>query len=198
MRNFLITICFLNSLCLLSVTTFADEYPTIIDPVVTATPPGAKVSAGYMAMTNNSAETLIITDAYSPDIPKVEIHLSSVVNDVAKMEKQDTLSIKPGDTLEFKHGSYHIMLMGLTEPLVENSSVDIILNTSAGEMLIEMPVRKLSHGMQHGADDKKMDKDNSENTMESMKHNDTMDEAKSDNDEILDDDVKPATNKVVH
>jgi len=118
----------------------------IIDPVVTATPPGAKVTAGYFKLMNKSAEDLTITGAYSPTISKIEIHLSTIKDDVASMVKQESLIIKAGDSLEFKHGSYHLMLMELSEPLKENDSVDVILITSAGEMLIEMPVKKSVSG----------------------------------------------------
>lgn len=129
----------------------AAEYPIVIDPVVNATPPGAKVSAGYLSLTNESDKTITITGAYSPDIAKVEIHLSSVVDDVAKMEKQDNISIAAGATVKFEHGGYHIMLMGLTEPLVENTSIDVILTTSSGDMLIEMPVKKIANATsKHG------------------------------------------------
>jgi len=148
----------------------------IIDPVVNATPPGSKVTAGYLTLVNETEKDIIITGAYSPTISQVEIHLSSVKNDVASMEKQDTVSIKAGDTLEFTHGSYHLMLMQLTEPLKENDSVDIILMTSIGEMLIEMPVRKPGMKKDEHAEMKKdelADSTTSEQSDEmSDKHND--------------------------
>lgn len=149
----------LLSLCFVSATLAANQLPMIIDPVVNATPPGAKVSAGYVSIMNKSDESLTLTGAYSPDIPKVEIHLSFVDNDVAKMEKQESVEIAAGETLQFKHGSYHLMLMGLTEPLKEGETVDIILTTSSGDLLIEMPIKKIGSNMDenpHG--DMDMDK----------------------------------------
>lgn len=143
-------------LILLSTVATAAEYPLVLDPYATATPPGATVSAGYFSLTNQGDENITITDAYSPDVVKVEIHLSTVVNDVAKMEKQLQVEIPAGTTLEFEHGSYHIMLMGLTEPLVEGSTVDLILVTSVGDMLIELPVKKLSAMTMEKHDDSKM------------------------------------------
>ena len=126
----------------------------IIDPVVNATPPGAKVTAGYLTLMNESDKAITITGAYSPTISKVEIHLSSVKDDVASMEKQDTVSIDAGGKLVLEHGSYHLMLMDLVEPLKDGDMVDIVLMTSIGDMLIEMPVRK--QGM-HMDKDKKTD-----------------------------------------
>lgn len=129
-------------LSLWSASVIAADFPMIVDPVVNETPPGATVTAGYMTLINKTENAITITDAYSPSISQVEIHLSNVKNDVATMEKQDEVTIDAGGTLAFTHGSYHLMLMNLTAPLKENDSVDIILVTSNGDMLIEMPVRK--------------------------------------------------------
>ena len=141
-------------LSLWSASLVAADFPMIVDPVVNATPPGSKVTAGYLTLINKSDKNITITGAYSPTISQVEIHLSSIKNDVASMEKQDTVTIEAGETLAFTHGSYHLMLMQLTEPLKENDTVDIILTTSVGEMLIEMPVRKAgmsTHSEANGA-----------------------------------------------
>ncbi len=147
MRNLII---FLG---LWSASVFATDFPMIIDPVVSATPPGAKVTAGYLTLVNESDKDIIINGAYSPTIAKVEIHLSRIKNDVASMEKLDSVTVKSGEKLEFKHGSYHLMLMELTGPLKENDLVDVILSTSIGDMLIEMPVKKPgmhTEGSSHG------------------------------------------------
>jgi len=151
---------FVFFLSLWSASLAAGEFPIFIDPVVNATPPGAKVTAGYFTIVNETNKKIIITGAYSPTIPKVEIHLSSVKDDVASMKKQDSVSIEAGGKLAFEHGSYHIMLMELTKPLKDNDLVDIILSTNIGEMLIEMPVRK--SGMkkdEHSGDHGNMKKD---------------------------------------
>ncbi len=177
---------------LLPAIAWANNYPLVLDPMVTATPPGAKVSAGYMTLTNESDKAITITGAYSPDVAKVEIHLSLVENDVAKMQKQDSLTIEPNASLTFEHGSYHIMLMDLEDPLKENTTIDIVLITSSGDMLIEMPIKKLGHG-NHGANGEKMSSD--------MKHED-MNEAdtsmKSMTDDKTDTESMPKPAKVVH
>jgi len=141
MRTLLLT------LCLWSTISAASEFPMVIDPYINATPPGAKVTAGYFTLINENSAEIVITRAYSPTIAKVEIHRSFVKDDVAKMERQDSVILAPGATVEFKHGGYHLMLMALTEPLAAGQSVDIILSTSVGDMLIEMPVKKMGMSM---------------------------------------------------
>lgn len=168
----------------------ASNYPIVLDPVVNATPPGAKVSAGFLTLKNEGQQAITITDAYSPDIARVEIHLSSVVNDVAKMVKQDSLTIEPGASLILEHGSYHIMLMELTEPLTENSTVDIVLVTSSGDMLIEMPIKKMGHSMKHHMEGKESKEDHAD-----MKHNDDSMEMSKDK---MDDKATTTPAKVVH
>lgn len=141
----------LTLLCFISVVAKASDLPIIIDPVVNANPPGTSVTAGYMTLSNKTDADITITGASSPTVPKVEIHLSSMKDDVASMEKQDSVTVKAGESLVFEHGSYHLMLMDLTEPLKEEQMVDIIIESSAGDFLIEMPVKKIGAAMhKHG------------------------------------------------
>jgi len=165
-------------LILVSSLATANELPNVLNPVVNATPPGAKVTAGYFTLENTTSEAITITGAYSPSITKVEIHLSTIENDVAKMIKQDSVVVPAGENLEFKHGGYHLMLMELTESLKPEQMVDIVLVTSKGDLMLEMPVMKMNmmkHGdMKHDKHkDKNMNHDkHEENKMKHDKHED--------------------------
>jgi len=146
MRTLLLTLCFWSTL------SFAGKYPIVIEPFVNATPPGAKVSAGYFSLVNETETVISITGAYSPTIAKVEIHRSFIKDDVAVMERQESVEIQPGATVVFEHGGYHLMLMELTKQLEAGEVVDVILTTSVGDMMIEMPVQKIGmamHGKKH-------------------------------------------------
>lgn len=158
-------------LCLWSTIGAASEFPMIIDPVVNATPPGAKVTAGYLTLVNETDNEIVITGAYSPTIAKVEIHRTVIKDDIAKMESQQSVSLAPGATVEFTHGSYHLMLMALTKPLAEGQSVDIILTTSVGDMLIEMPVKKIGMAMEHNQHSKASKSDQAAEPEAKMEHN---------------------------
>jgi len=114
--------------------------PEISNARIIQPPPGAKVAAAYFNIENTAADSLVITGASSDDVPMVSIHLSVVVDDVAKMLEQESVTIDAGETLEFKHGSYHLMLMGLTEPLVSGSNLSFELQTNAGTFPIQIPV----------------------------------------------------------
>lgn len=116
------------------------ELPVIKDARIIQPPPGSKVAAAYFTITNTSDAPLNITGASSEVIPMVEVHLSFVENDVAKMEEQENVTVEAGETLEFKHGSYHIMMMGLTQPLTAGSNIPVVLESSAGPISISVPV----------------------------------------------------------
>lgn len=158
-------------LCLWSTIGAASEFPMIIDPVVNATPPGAKVTAGYFTLVNKTNTEIVITGVYSPTIAKVEIHRTVIKDDVAKMELQESVSLAPGATVEFAHGGYHLMLMALTKPLTEGQSVDIILATSAGDMLIEMPVKKMGMAMDSDQHSKASESDQATESEVKMENN---------------------------
>lgn len=123
------------------------ELPQISDARVVQPPPGAKVAAAYFTITNNTTVALEITDAKSEIAKKTEVHLSLVENDVAKMMKQTSVLVGAGESLDFTHGSFHVMFMGLKEDLVAGNSFDLILNTSAGDISVAMPIISLDEAM---------------------------------------------------
>lgn len=123
----------------LSASAFA-ELPEITESRINPTPPGAKVGAAYFLMSNPNDDTLIVSDVSSPAIKQVEIHLSEVIDDVASMKKQDTIEIPGNQSLEFKHGGYHVMLMGLEAPLMPGDIIPLVFQTNRGEVTTDVRV----------------------------------------------------------
>lgn len=116
------------------------EPPVISEARIIQPPPGAKVAAAYFTIRNNSEEPLEITGASSEAIANISIHLSSIVDDIAKMIPQDSVTIEAGSSLEFKHGSYHLMLMGLNAALAPGSMLAFEIDTSTGAIPIMIPI----------------------------------------------------------
>ena len=73
--------------------------------------PGAGVGAGYMTLTNNSDDVILITRVTSPQYGAVSLHRTSVENDVARMRAVSELTIPPGESIHLKPGGLHLMLM---------------------------------------------------------------------------------------
>ncbi|PID61493.1 MAG: hypothetical protein CSB44_06765 [Gammaproteobacteria bacterium] len=109
-------------------------------------PPGANVAAAFFVVNNTSDEDLVLTAAESSAAENTELHLTSVVDDVARMEEQAEIVIPAGESLEFKHGSYHVMLIGLIDSLTAGDEYSLTLTSSAGDIELTVPVVK-SMGM---------------------------------------------------
>jgi copper(I)-binding protein len=90
----------------------------ISNPWSRATPKGSSVAAGYMKITNNGSTPDRLVSGSSDVASKFEVHEMSMENEVAKMRPvKGGLEIKPGETVELKPGSFHVMFAGLKKPL---------------------------------------------------------------------------------
>jgi len=85
-----------------------------------------------------------------------EIHAMSMENGVMKMRPLEKgLEIKPGQTVEFKPGGYHVMFVGLKAPFEEGQHVMATLEfEKAGNIAVDFAVRGI--GAQTGASSVKM------------------------------------------
>ncbi len=103
---------FVHDLPLL-MTSIAEFKPPLVatDVEITQVVPGKSVSAGYMTLTNNSDDVIRITRVSSQQYGAVEIHQTSIENDVARMRAVGELIIPPGETVRLERGGMHLMLM---------------------------------------------------------------------------------------
>ena len=98
-----------------------------------ATLPGMSSSAAYMTIRNGSQDPVQIQELESPIALKSELHTTEMYDGMMSMRRVDNLQINPGEAVELKPGGYHIMLMGLTQPIAANSEIPIIITFSNGE-----------------------------------------------------------------
>jgi len=125
----------------LSQSAFAD-LPMFSDMKVMAHPPGVTVTAGFLTINNISSEPLIVTGASSDAVTRIELHESVINDDIASMTKHEELSIAAGETMELKHGGFHLMLMDIESPLMPGSTLAVTLHTNQGDIELAMPVVK--------------------------------------------------------
>jgi periplasmic copper chaperone A len=138
----------------------------IADPWVRATPKGASVGGAYMTITNHGTETDRLTAASTPAADRAEVHQMLMENGVMTMRPvEGGLEIKPGETVTLKPQSFHLMLMGLKQPLTQGGRMKATLAfAKAGKIELEYVVESigaqgpsggastLDHGtMDHGA-----------------------------------------------
>ena len=130
-------------------TAFAQDYTAgalkIEQPWTRATPAGAKVAGGYVAVTNTGAAPDRLLGGSSEIAGKVEIHEMAMNNGVMTMRGlSDGIELKPGAKLELKPGGYHIMFMELKRQLKEGEKVKGTLTfEKAGAVPVEFSVQSV-------------------------------------------------------
>lgn len=109
---------------------------------------GAPVnSAAYLTIMNHGGAPERLVGAETPRASRVEIHESVLTDDVMRMRELDGVDIPAGGSVELAPGGIHIMLMGLTQPLVEGEDVELTLRFQrSGDLAVTAPVRATGEG----------------------------------------------------
>ena len=122
-------------------------------PWARATPKGATVAGGYMKITNKGTTPDRLVGGTNAASDKFEIHEMSMDGSVMKMRPlPNGLEIKPGQTVELKPGSYHLMFVGLKQPFEKGKRVKGTLRfEKAGTVEVEYAVEAIggSPGKDH-------------------------------------------------
>jgi len=110
-----------------------------------ATPAGAKVGGGYVKVTNTGSQPDRLVGGTLPLASRVEVHSMSLDGTVMRMKPvEGGLEIKPGETVEFKPGGYHLMFMDLKEPLSAGQTLKgALVFEKAGTVEVEFSVQPL-------------------------------------------------------
>jgi periplasmic copper chaperone A len=136
-------------LALAIVSAYADDYKVgsldIADPWSRATPKGASVAAGYMKISNTGTATDRLVGGSSGAAARFEVHEMTMTNGVMKMRPlKNGLEIKPGETVELKPGSFHVMFVNLKNPFTPGEHVKATLMfEKAGSVNVEFDVRAM-------------------------------------------------------
>lgn len=106
-----------------------------------ATPGGAKVGGGFLTLKNTGAESDRLIKFETAIAERAELHEMAVNNGVMTMREMKALEIKPGETVQLKPGSYHLMLMDLKNPIQQGAPVKGTLTfEKAGKVEVEFDV----------------------------------------------------------
>lgn len=127
----------------------------IIHAHIPAPMQGAQVAAGYMGISNEGdhADTLIGIEAGFA--AQAMLHTTEVSADgVASMKHVSALEIPADDTVVLEPGGYHIMLMGLTQPLNEGDMLPAtLIFEHGGRVDIEFMVDPADGAVDHSTMD---------------------------------------------
>ena len=153
MKNFTRTSCGIATLVfaaaalmLPAVPALAADYDVgamhIARPWARGTPKGAASGAGYMTITNNGTAPDRLNCISDDASAQCQIHNMTMEGGVMKMRPVEAgLEIKPGETVTFKPGGYHVMFVGLKHPLEQGKAVKVTLKFDrAGMVDVEYPI----------------------------------------------------------
>jgi periplasmic copper chaperone A len=115
----------------------ADDYKVgsiqITQPWARATPKGASSGGAYMTVTNSGATAEHLNCVSSDAAAECQIHQMTMDGGVMKMRPvQGGLEVKPGETVTLKPGGFHLMLVGLKEPLQVGKSLAATFEIDSG------------------------------------------------------------------
>ena len=115
------------------------------------TPGGARVAAGFLKVTNNGTTAdRLIGGTLLPVAKQVEVHEMAMVDQVMRMRRLEKgLEIKPGETVELKPSSYHLMFFELARPFKAGETIKgTLVFERAGKVAVEFRVNAM--GAQSG------------------------------------------------
>ncbi len=127
----------------------ADEIG-IHDPYVRLVPHGQEQTAAYFLLRNAGRSGHALVKAASPAARVVELHTVVHEDGMMKMRPVPKIGVQAGGETRLQPGGLHVMLIGLTRPLREGTSVELTLRFEDGsEKKIAAPVRPVAAGMSH-------------------------------------------------
>jgi copper(I)-binding protein len=118
----------------------------VTDAWVRGTVAGQSTTGAFMRLTSVSDASLVA--AASPVAGIVEIHQMKHEGGMMRMSAVDRVALPAGKAVELTPGGYHVMLMGLKQPLKEGETVPVTLTfeDKAGKkqtIEVKAPVRAL-------------------------------------------------------
>ncbi len=122
----------------------AAEAIKIENPHIRELPPGLKVTAMYMKLKNTSSTNheLVKVEGYMSNM--IELHTHTNENGVMRMGQVESIPVPANATAEAKPGSYHVMIMGLTQDPKLGDKFDFTLTFKDGTSLpITAEVKKI-------------------------------------------------------
>ncbi len=137
---------------LASVAAFAQEYragPIRVEaPWIRATPAGAQVAGGYMKIENTGREADRLVGGSTDIAGKFEIHEMKMSGSIMRMRELDKgLELPPGQSVELKPGSLHVMLTDLKGQAKTGDKVKgTLVFEKAGKVEMEYTVRGMAGG----------------------------------------------------
>lgn len=119
----------------------AEGAPELSFGAARAAEPVGGASQVVVDVTNDGPGADRLVAASSPSAVAVEIHRTSIVDGRASMEQLDDLELGDGETVRFRPGGLHLMLVAPDESVVLGGTFPVTLNfehSGEHELLVEV------------------------------------------------------------
>lgn len=109
-----------------------------------AMPEASPTGAAYLSIKNTGKQADTLLSASTPRADKAELHVHLNDNGVMRMrEVSGGVAVAAGSEVKFAPGGYHIMLMGLKQPLKAGEHFPLTLKfAKSGSITVDVQVEK--------------------------------------------------------
>jgi periplasmic copper chaperone A len=119
---------------------------TVTDAWVRGTVPAQRTTGAFATLT--STENAKLLAVKTPVAKSVEIHRSDMQGGMMRMEAVEAVPLPAGKAVKLEEGGFHVMLMGLTQPIRAGSKVplEFVVEDAKGKRSVistQAPVRPL-------------------------------------------------------
>lgn len=161
-----------------SASSFAESGVTFEDAVVRAMEKDSDMTAIFGTLHNHTDKDINVV-GFTSSVKAEHYEIHEVVDGVMQ-EKEGGFDIPAGESVELAPGSFHFMLMGVTEPVMAGETATLTLELSDGSTvdLGDIPVRSIGAGDENYGDMGGMDHGDDMDHGD-MKHGDHMDHSES-------------------
>jgi len=119
---------------------------SVVNAWARATAPMAKTGAVYLTIVDYGAPDRLLALA-TPIAGMAQLHETTMQNNIMRMRPVDGLAVSAQGPVTFAPGGYHVMLMGLKEPLREGQTFPLTLTFQhAGTMQTVVTVETVGAG----------------------------------------------------
>lgn len=122
----------------------APDEPIVVTDAWVRSAPAGQNSAIYFQIDNPDSTPDSLLSASTSVAQATELHMSQMDSSGAmSMQPQQSVEIPASDTVEFKPGGLHVMLINLNQDLALGNTILLTLKfEKAGEITLEVPVEE--------------------------------------------------------
>jgi copper(I)-binding protein len=112
---------------------FASAEVVVSDATVREMLPGRTMTAGYFSITNKGEQAVELIGASSTRFGSIELHQHRHHNGMMKMEQITSVSVAPGQQLDFQPGGLHLMLFDASNTITAGQQIPLVFTFKDGQ-----------------------------------------------------------------